>query len=365
MSDIIDMRFTSCTLTRADLFSQGRVRLKMESEALDHQHHVATAKQPATFTDYLTIARLNHSTKQIFILPGLVLAYFLRGSQQSLSLELLAIQIMLGVLVAICIASANYAINEYLDRDFDRHHPTKSKRCAVQRELRGTMIFLEWFAFLMIGLAAARAASFTMFCIAAVFALQGIIYNVPPIRTKDKPYLDVISESINNPLRLMIGWAMVDPTTLPPSSIILSYWLGGAFLMTAKRYSEYREIVASHGRDLLVRYRASFAGYSEVALNTSCFIYGMLSTFFLAIFLIKYRVEYLLLMPAVIVLFGYYLTLATRPNSAAQNPEKLFRESRLMLLVGLFALLFVVTTWVEIPSLSVFLGQRYITLTDS
>lgn len=113
-----------------------------------------------------------------------------------------------------------------------------------------------------------------MFLVACVFALQGVVYNVPPLRAKDKPYLDVISESINNPLRLMIGWAMVDPTTLPPSSIILCYWFGGAFLMAAKRLSEYREIAASHGRDLLARYRASFAAYSEIALNGSALSMG-------------------------------------------------------------------------------------------
>jgi hypothetical protein len=38
--------------------------------------------------------------------------------------------------------------------------------------------------------------------------MQGIFYNVRPMRTKDRAYLDVISESINNPLRLMIGWAI-------------------------------------------------------------------------------------------------------------------------------------------------------------
>jgi 4-hydroxybenzoate polyprenyltransferase len=274
----------------------------------------------------------------------------------------LGLEISLGLLTSVCIASANYVINEYLDRDFDRHHPTKSQRRAVQCEVRGVAIVSEWAAFLAIGLAGALAANLTMFLIACVFALQGLVYNVPPLRTKDKPYLDVLSESINNPLRLMLGWAMVDPTTLPPSSILLSYWLGGAFLMAAKRYSEFREIVASHGRELLVRYRASFAGYSEVSLNTSCFVYGLLSTFFLAVFLIKYRVEYLLLMPAVIALFGRYMVLAMRPNSSAQSPEKLFREFELMSLVGLLVALFCLTTWVDVPALAVLSEQRYISV---
>lgn len=330
----------------------------MDTDAISRSDGEVGKRRLATLTDYLALARLDHATKQIFVVPGVVLAYLLRGAVS----RQLGLEIALSLVTAVCIASANYVINEYLDRDFDRHHPTKSQRRAVQCEVHGVVIVVEWIAFLALGLASALLCSVTMFLIACVFALQGCVYNIPPLRTKDKPYLDVLSESINNPLRLMIGWAAVDPTTLPPSSILLSYWLGGAFLMAAKRYSEFREIVASHGRELLVRYRASFAGYSEVSLNTSCFVYGLLSTFFLAVFLIKYRVEYLLLMPAVIALFGRYMVLAMRPNSSAQSPEKLFRERELMSLVGLLAVLFVLATWVNIPALAALSEQQYISI---
>jgi hypothetical protein len=61
-------------------------------------------------------------------------------------------------------------------------------------------------------------------------------------------------------------------------------------------------------------------------------VYGLLSTFFLAVFLIKYRVEYLEVLPAVIALFGYYLALSMKPGSSAQNPEKLFREPKLIVM---------------------------------
>lgn len=324
------------------------------------------ARLQGTLHDYLVIARLDHATKHVFILPGVILAYMLRGVHTPSPVT----SITLGLIVTLCVASANYVINEWLDRDFDKFHPTKSHRAAVRSELQGGIVMLEWASLLAVGLACAYLDSKTMYFIATVFALQGIVYNVSPLRTKDIAFFDVISESINNPLRLIIGWVMIDPTTLPPGSVILMYWSGGAFLMAAKRLSEYREIAASHGGDhgrehgkeLLARYRSSFAGYSETSLTISCFVYALFAVFFLAVFLIKYRIEYLLTVPIVIALFAYYMVIAMRPESSAQRPEKLFRERGLVALAVLLSAAFLVTSFVHIPLLDVLAVQQYISI---
>jgi len=107
---------------------------------------------------------------------------------------------------------------------------------------------------------------------------------------------------------------------------------------------------------------ASFAGYTETSLTVSCFVYAMLSAFFLAIFLLKYRIEYLLLMPLIVALFGHYLALAMQPGSSAQKPEKLFRERGLMILVAVLGVLFLLLTFVNIPLLEPLASQRYISI---
>lgn len=308
--------------------------------------------------DYLALARFDHATKHVFILPGIILAYALRDPD----LENAGFSIVAGLLSAVLIASANYVINEWLDRDFDAFHPSKSKRTAVNTSLSPPVVYLQYLFFAGIGLALAGKVGTLFLLVSIAFLLSGIVYNVRPLRSKDKAYLDVLTESINNPIRLMLGWTMLDHETLPPSSLLLAYWMGGAFLMGAKRLSEYREIAAGTGLQTLHRYRRSFQHYTETSLTVSCFLYGLLSAFFIAVFLVKYRIEYVLALPAFATLFALYFAISLETESVAQKPEHLFREWRLMMVSGITAVLLLVLTFVNIPVLTHLSTPHYVGL---
>ncbi len=314
------------------------------------------AAADGSWRDYLRLARLDHMTKQIFILPGIVLAWMLRGAPEAGVWA----AILLGVVAAVAVASANYVINEWLDRAFDAHHPEKSQRAAVQKRLDPRLVYGLYAALLVLGLGLAAAVNLTVLVLAALLAVAGIAYNVQPLRAKDRAYVDVLAESLNNPLRLMLGWAMIDPATLPPVSLLLAFWFGGAFLMNAKRLAEYRFIAGEWGTEVLARYRRSFAVYTEARLSVANLVYALLAGFAAAVFLVKYRIEFVLLFPLMTALFAEYYRLALLTGSPARAPEKLFTARRLMLLTLATAVVFAVTAVVDIPVLGMLAEQHFI-----
>jgi decaprenyl-phosphate phosphoribosyltransferase len=294
---------------------------------------------------HMSLFRLDHSVKQVFVIPGIVIAASLTGASFNLALVYRAV---LGLAAVVAVASSNYVLNELLDAPFDRLHPTKCMRPAAQRSVSFPLAYVQWLVCGLIGFLLAYAVSKPLFLSVLSLWVMGCFYNIPPVRMKDIPYLDVLSESINNPIRLCVGWYIVTETVIPPVSLLVAYWMLGAYFMALKRFSEYRQI----GCEPAMKYRRSFQFYTEQALLTSVTFYAATAMLFFGAFMMRYRMEMVFAFPMIALLMAVYFNLAFSPDSPVQNPEKLYREPRLMALLAACSIVLVVTSFVSLPWLA-------------
>ena len=297
------------------------------------------------FGSYAKIARPDHWFKNVFVLPGFVLAILYQPSL----LQWASVPLIIAALGATCIvASSNYTINEIIDAPFDRLHPSKKFRPAAMGHIDFPAGIVQWLILGMIGIAAGIIVNLAFGVTLVLFWLMGCVYNLPPLRFKDTPYLDVLCESANNPIRLALGWYALVPDLIPPLSLLMAFWMVGAFFMTAKRYAEYRRIGDKH---LAGQYRKSLAYYDEYKLLVSIIFYTACSALFSGIFLIRYSLELIVCVPLIAGFFSYYLKITFRPDSPVQQPEKLYTERGFVLYMLVTVMFISAMLFIKVPIL--------------
>ncbi|MGB0680643.1 MAG: UbiA family prenyltransferase [Polyangiales bacterium] len=313
-----------------------------DSSSLDRSERIDLG---TVLKGHLAIMRVDHWFKHVFAIPGLAVAFYFYPDKLSAFSWL---KLVLGTMALCTVASSYYTLNEALDAATDRHHPEKCKRPVAAGIVKPAGAYLQWLLLFAISTAIAFlvSAPFAWSCIA--LWLMGCLYNIRPIRTKDLPYLDVISESVNNPLRFLAGWFIADANFLPPLSLLLSYWMVGAFFMNLKRYAEYRHI---GDPSRAAAYRKSFAHYTEERLLSATVFYASAAMLFLGAFIVRYKFELILSVPFLAAVMSSYFHLAQRKNSDVQNPEKLYRNPALLGYVALCALVMLGCLSVELPEL--------------
>jgi 4-hydroxybenzoate polyprenyltransferase len=299
-----------------------------------------------TLRGHIAIARIDHWFKNVFVIPGIIAAV---GVDPSHVAPHIAARIAIGMLSVCLVASSNYVINEVLDAPSDRAHPVKFARPVPSGLVSLPLAYVQWLALMLFGVWLGYQVSLYFAITVFVLWVMGCIYNISPIRSKDLPYLDVLSEAVNNPLRLLAGWFIVGTASVAPASLLLSYWMVGCYFMAMKRYAEYRDI---DDAKRAAAYRRSFAFYTEERLLVSIMFYGSAAMLFLGAFIMRYRLELILAFPLIALVMAMYLLLAFRPNSAVQRPEGLYKEPRLMVAVVVCSVVIGILLTVDIPVLT-------------
>jgi 4-hydroxybenzoate polyprenyltransferase len=309
-------------------------------------------RRTGTWRAHVEIARPDYWFKNVFVVPGIVVAL---GTVTGVDPAALAIRTILGFAAICLIASSNYTLNELLDAPTDRFHAAKRLRPIPAGRVRPAAAWIQWGVLFIAGMALGLLVSVPFaLSILTLWVMAGV-YNIPPVRSKDLPYADVLSEAVNNPLRMLAGWFIVTSETIAPASLLLSYWMIGCYFMALKRYAELR------GFDdpaAAAAYRRSFAWYTSERLIVAIMFYGSAAMLFFGAFCMRYRLELILSFPLVALVMALYLRVALKPDSAAQQPERLYRERGLMAAVITTTVVLVVLLRVDLPVL-----HRFVTPT--
>jgi len=300
---------------------------------------------PSLLRAHLRIARVDHWIKNVLVLPGIVVAMSIDHSVLNAALPR---RVIIGLLAVCLVTSSNYVLNEILDAPFDRAHPIKRLRPVPSGHVNIPLAYVEWVALLLasVGLSLLISTPFLLTMLA--LWVMGCIYNIAPVRSKDLPYVDVLSEAINNPLRMLAGWYLTTTALLPPASLLASYWMIGCYFMAIKRFAEFRDF---NDAVQSASYRKSFAHYNEQKLLVSITFYGSCAMLFFGAFIMRYRLEFILAFPLIALLMAMYLSLAFKAQSAVQHPEALYREPKLMATIIACTVLMLILLFVDVPVL--------------
>ena len=303
----------------------------------------AVPQRRATIAGHLQIARVDHWVKNVFVIPGVISALSLDPAAQP---EVLLTRLVVGLFVVGIVASSNYTLNELIDAPFDRHHPSKRLRPVPLGRVNIPVAYAQWLLLGAAGLVLALWVGHRFAATMAALWLMGCVYNIPPVRTKDVPHLDVLSEAMNNPLRMLAGWYIVSRVAIPPATLLVSYWMVGCYFMAIKRYAERRQF---GDEDHIAAYRKSLARLTPDKLLIGITFYGSAAMLFFGAFIMRYRLELILTFPLVALVMALYLELAFHEQSAAQHPEMLYREPKLMLAVVACTTAMTVLFFVHLP----------------
>lgn len=276
---------------------------------------------------YIKALRLSRWPRSLAIYVGISAFFFLnRELIFTTPIFEVAWKSILAFVLTWGISSANYVINEIVDAPFDAHHPEKRNRPLVTGEIEKIPFLFLGVLLTVISLTAAYVLYTRPFFFSLLgLLIAGFLYNIPPIRTKDIPFLDSISESANNPIRFLIGWfAFASSGIFPPVSLLLCWWAFGNFLWVGKRLSEFRSL-----GDIAGNYRLSLKKYSERSL-----ILGMAAStavFFVSYFLFAWTFKlesFYILSPFVIYYIFLFFRKMLKEEGVMEEPESLLKRPK-------------------------------------
>lgn len=292
------------------------------------------------FKHYIGSLRLERWPRSLAIIPGFVAAIILRQSEAAgFSIPELTVLLIVAFVLTLLISTANYIINEIADAPSDAYHPAKKERPLVKKLISWKVLLVLWTVIVSFSILTATIIFKNYYFSISLIALliAGLLYNVPPVRMKDIPFLDSTLESANNPIRFLIGWFIVT-NLFPPSSLLISWWAFGNFLMVGKRVAEKKFLTSEESAG----YRLSLKRISRKALVYFMILNAIIFLLTFSIFAFDSEMFTLLYsIPFILIYLGMFMKKSVQDRDGAEEPEKLLKNPYFALYTLFLILVFI------------------------
>ncbi len=229
---------------------------------------------------------------------------------------------ILGFLALCCMSSANYILNDILDKEKDRIHPEKKFRPIASGQISIPSAGMCALVLAIISLVIAISLSQVFFLIVLVFFFLTQAYS---LYFKKEIFADIIFISVNFVLRAMSG-AFILNVRLSPWLIVCTFFLS-LFLVLGKRKAD----LVFLGKNA-EKHKESLALYSPQIINTlmSIATVSLLLSYTLYSFLSIYPLLIYSLPFALYVILRYFFLVETN-SSIARKPEEFYKDIQLVI----------------------------------
>lgn len=201
--------------------------------------------------DYLTLMRPHQYVKNLVLFFPALFAL-----QLTLDHGEIIWKIAIGTVAFSLVASAVYILNDYIDREHDREHPTKKDRPLASGRVQASTALTLMGVLVVLGLSIFTWLSMSALYLAIGYLIMNVLYS---IRLKHIPIIDIFIIALGFVIRIAIGSEVGD---IPLSMwIILMTYLLALFLALAKRRDDV--LLAAGGKKV----RKSIDGYNLEFIN--------------------------------------------------------------------------------------------------
>lgn len=274
---------------------------------------------------YTESLRLERWPRSLAILPGYIAALVLVPEEvKKYSTVQLLIFPVIAYLLTLLISTSNYIINEIADAPYDAFHPAKRDRPLVKGLISKKVLLVVWSIIVVTTYIFTYFSfdNFNLIISLTALLIAGMLYNIPPVRMKDIPFLDSTLESANNPIRFLIGWVMIANNSFP-WWLLISWWAFGNFLMVGKRVAEKKFLTDEESSS----YRKSLNRYSLKSLFIFMIFNALIFLAAFTLFAVRSQmITFLFSIPFIIIYLIMFIRKSLQDIDGAEEPEKLLKN---------------------------------------